>query len=68
MLEPEGTEVLISRPARANVIKLFTHVIYSQTKQVRVLSLASLSSLVQRLVVRPEPTNVEHLSGASLEG
>jgi hypothetical protein len=36
MLEPEGTEVLISRPARANVIKLFAHVIYSQTKQVRV--------------------------------
>jgi hypothetical protein len=36
MPEPEGTGVQISRPARANVIKLFTRVIYGQTKQVRV--------------------------------
>ncbi len=36
MPEPEGTGVQISRQAGANVIKLFTHVLYGQTKQVRV--------------------------------
>jgi len=48
-----------------NVIKLFISVIYEYSyNNLERLSLASLSSLVLCLQVRPEPTRVKHLSDA----
>ncbi len=53
---------------RANLAKLFMAVIYKFRKKLERLSLASLSSLVYCLWVKPEPTRVKHISGAPLLG
>ncbi len=47
---------------------LFTAVITTFHNKLERLSLASLSSLVECLQVRPNPTRVKHLSGAPLKG
>jgi hypothetical protein len=52
----------------ANIIKLFTTVIYISCNKLERLSLASLFSLVLCLKVGLEPPHVEHLSGAPLLG
>jgi len=54
----------LARPSGPNVIKLFTVVICKCLLWARVFSPPGLSSLVQCLRVRPEPTKMKHLSGA----
>ncbi len=54
----------LARPSGLNVIKLFTVVICKCLLWARVFSPPGLSSLVQCLRVRPEPTKMKHLSGA----
>ncbi len=50
----------------ACTIKLFTVVVLDFRNKLECLSLASLSSLVQCLQVKREPSRVKHLSGAQL--
>jgi hypothetical protein len=50
----------------ANVIILFTAVIYERLQKAKVFVLAGLSSLAQSLGVRLELTRVKQLSGTSL--
>ncbi len=64
---PSG-EILSCSPPGVKVIKLFTAWSYTLFNKLERLSLASLSSLVQYLLVRPEPTWVKRLSGDPLYG
>jgi hypothetical protein len=55
----------IVEPGACN-IKLFAVVIYGFYNKLECLSLASPSSLVQCLWIRPEPTRRKHLQGSPL--
>ncbi len=59
----------LSAPPGPNVTESFTAVIEDFfCNKLECLSLKSLSSLVECLQVRQEPTRAKHLSGAPLQG